>query len=163
MSLLSRVNKFASVLPNSRASFARFSSLGGIPVVDSPTLYSHLQASNDSKFVTVDVRPMEEIRATYGRPIDAYLEPEELSSEEAIKYVHLDEITSGEWLESSPEDFEEEFNFPHPLHNNNKTIVFICRGGVRSKLACEVARQQGVGNVANYLEGAAGWDFWWSK
>jgi hypothetical protein len=81
MSLLSRVNKFASVLPNSRASFARFSSFG-IPVVDSSTLYSHLQASNDSKFVTVDVRPMEEIRATYGRPIDAYLEPEELSSEE---------------------------------------------------------------------------------
>ncbi|GMH73522.1 hypothetical protein TrRE_jg6795 [Triparma retinervis] len=144
MSILTRVSRAVSLVPKSRIHlhFSSSSPSGIIPVVNSSLLHSHLKDdSNDSDFVTVDVRPMEEIRATFGRAIDEYLDPKELGSEE---------------------DFEEEFNFPHPLHDNNKTIMFICRGGVRSKLACEIARQQGVSNVANYLEGAAGWDSWWT-
>ena len=65
------------------------------PVSTSSELYTHLTSKpQSSEYITVDVRPMEEIRATFGRTIDEYVW--EKLDESLIKYVHLDDVVSGE-------------------------------------------------------------------
>ena len=121
---------------------------------------SHVKSGKESNYVAVDVRPMKEIIETFGKTIDQYVGDDAASS---IKYVHLDDILSSEWLDQDSEDFQEAYSFPHPIDDASAetSIVFICRGGMRSKLAAEVALSQGVKvDLLNYAEGAAGWDEW---
>ncbi|GMI03992.1 hypothetical protein TrLO_g256 [Triparma laevis f. longispina] len=107
--------------------------------------------------IPVDVRPMGEIMQTYGRPIDAYVDGEPARcTDEYVKYVPLDDVLSGEWLDFEDDDFEVEYNFEKPKAGEGLPIAFICRGGVRSKMAMEAAREKGI-EAVNFLPGAEGW------
>ncbi|GMH77780.1 hypothetical protein TrVE_jg9028 [Triparma verrucosa] len=100
---------------------------------------------------------MSEILSTYGRTIDSYVDgtPARVPSE-YIKYVPLNDILTHEWLDFEESDFEIEYNFEKPKIGST-VICFICRGGVRSKMAVEASGEKGV-EAVNFLVGAEGWE-----
>eukprot|EP00520_Triparma_pacifica_P016876 CAMPEP_0118652466 /NCGR_PEP_ID=MMETSP0785-20121206/11334_1 /TAXON_ID=91992 /ORGANISM="Bolidomonas pacifica, Strain CCMP 1866" /LENGTH=165 /DNA_ID=CAMNT_0006544987 /DNA_START=191 /DNA_END=688 /DNA_ORIENTATION=- len=139
-----------------------------IPTITSSSLYAHLSShdqSSPNNTIAIDVRPMSEIRSTFGLTIPDYLPPSALKNPNFVKYIPLEDITSGSWLSDlTPSEFSSNYGFPHPLSSSSPPpIIFICRGGVRSKVACEKAMEQGVKDVTNYVEGAIGWDAWWRE
>ncbi|KAL1407668.1 Thiosulfate sulfurtransferase rdl2, mitochondrial [Vanrija albida] len=56
----------------------------------------------------------------------------------------------------NPGDFQREFAFAKPLPEQN--IVFFCRSGRRSGLACEIAEREGYPNVRNYVGSWLEWE-----
>ncbi|TXT13198.1 hypothetical protein VHUM_01599 [Vanrija humicola] len=56
----------------------------------------------------------------------------------------------------NPGDFQREFAFAKPLPEQN--MVFFCRSGRRSGLACELAEREGYPNVRNYVGSYLEWE-----
>jgi rhodanese-related sulfurtransferase len=137
----------------------------------SPEILSHLTTptATPPSVILIDVRPELEITdvTAYnsGRSLPAYLNlSQRASADDVMKYVPLENILSRDddnWLDSTPEEFEAEYNFPHPLSSpsaSNTTYIFVCKAGVRSKLAAELAEAVGVKNCGNYVGGAMEWE-----
>ena len=62
-------------------------------------------------------------------------------------------------LSLSAEDFEDRFDFPRP--DANQEVVFYCLGGVRSRMAAQMAREAGfAGAVGDY---SGSWEDWIEK
>jgi len=156
-------------IPSSAPSLLRRS----IHNMDSATLYSLFSPPDGPPpppVIVIDVRPDHEVRdiAAFngGKSLTDYLGLGVRSTaEDTLKSIPLEDITNNTWLELSPSDFLDEYDFPHPLHANYASsdeatplYVFSCKAGVRSKLAASIAKEKGVPNCWNFLPGAVGWD-----
>jgi rhodanese-related sulfurtransferase len=56
---------------------------------------------------------------------------------------------------TTDEDFL--FTFAHARPGKSETVVFSCKGGVRSARAAQIAEQLGYAKVYNNIDGADGW------
>ncbi|KAL1465172.1 hypothetical protein WDU94_004762 [Cyamophila willieti] len=59
-------------------------------------------------------------------------------------------------FELSPEQFERKYKCSKP--SPDQTVVFTCRSGKRSHVACELLHKQGYERVINYCDGWLGWE-----
>ena len=144
--------------------------LRAVSTLTSPDLYSFFSPDGEEdcgKMTVIDVRPESEIRDVggfnAGRAITDYLGLAARSTaEDNVKYVPLNDVLSESWLSLSPTEFEDEYDFEHPLHAadaGERRYVFSCKAGIRSAAAAGAAERQGVPNCHNYLDGAVGWDY----
>nr|CAB3267321.1 thiosulfate sulfurtransferase/rhodanese-like domain-containing protein 3 [Phallusia mammillata] len=97
-------------------------------------------ADND-KITLVDVREPYEV---YGGRVPAK------------RYVHIPlGFFYGAW-QSSEEDFEKKFGAKKP--KPDEEVVFMCRGGIRSTFAMQLAQDMGYSKAKNYPDGWNGWE-----
>lgn len=96
----------------------------------------------ESGVVLIDVRGEEEILAT-GK-IASVAETLPLPYIQQHRVFAMDE-----------QDFLDNFGFEKP--RLDETVIFSCKAGIRSKMACEIAVMEGYSNVINYTGGANEW------
>lgn len=96
----------------------------------------------ESGVVLIDVRGEEEILAT-GK-ISSVAETLPLPYIQQHRVFAMDE-----------QDFLDNFGFEKP--RLDETVIFSCKAGIRSKMACEIAVMEGYSNVINYTGGANEW------
>ena len=88
---------------------------------------------------------MSEIMSTFGRPVSS-------ASDQGVPvaYIPLEDILgSGDWMDS-----EEYARVVGPVVEAGGDVAFVCRGGVRSRLAAEVAEgRDGVEGALNFEGG----------
>lgn len=145
---------------------SRISCRRSVSSMSSLELFDALSTPSSTPAHVIDVRPSHEIRDVTafngGKSLSDYL-PLSVrgSAEDFVHEIPLDSIMSGEWLDMSPDDFEDEYDFPHPLHPGaaeDQVYIFSCKAGVRSAVAAEIFEGSGVKNCVNFVDGAAGWD-----
>mmetsp|Transcript_17350 Transcript_17350/g.22702 ORF Transcript_17350/g.22702 Transcript_17350/m.22702 type:complete len:193 (-) Transcript_17350:191-769(-) len=111
----------------------------------------------------IPIVSMEEVKTVLGGKSGVVIdvrEPAEVSETGPLSYqgnsaknIPLGKVP--EALTFSEDDFLDEFGFEKP--NENDTLIFSCKSGVRSDAACRVALAEGFVNVKNYKGSALEW------
>lgn len=96
----------------------------------------------ESGVVVIDVRGEEEVVAT------GKISP-------VAETLPLPYIQQHRALAMDEQDFLDNFGFEKPRFD--ETIIFSCKAGIRSRVACQIARMEGYTDVINYTGGANEW------
>jgi rhodanese-related sulfurtransferase len=105
-------------------------------------ILAEYKTREESGMVLIDVRGEEEIMAT-GKvsPVAETL---------PLPYIQQQRVFA-----MDEQEFLDNFGFEKP--RLDETVIFTCKAGIRSKVACQIAIMEGYADVINYSGGANEW------